>query len=118
MHHTEHGISKQLLWGQALAILMQLVDFALPRDAFIAGTLSRAPESWTLSLDDAMKKRLSAYDVKAEVAVALEKRHASVKDVYSQSFWCGSGVIVFSVLGLLREGKINRMRKIIEQATD
>ena len=105
-----------LLVGCDLAILCQFVDFAVPRDAFVAGVLSRSPDSWTLSLDDAMKGRLSGHDVKAEVGLALEKRHFFRKDASLENFREGCGVILFSIIGLIRERKVDRLCRLIRQA--
>ena len=102
--------------GCFMIVLPQLVDVARPRDAFVAGVLSRSPDNWTLSLDDTLKNHLSGYDVKKEVNIALEKRHSHLQDDYLEILCIGCGVSIFSVIGLVRESKINRMRKLIEHA--
>ena len=104
-----------LLVGICMAVLMQVVDLALPRDALVATVLSKAPAGWELSLDDGLKARLVPYDVKSELVAALKKRASFRSQVYSQSFWEGAGLIVLAGIGLIRERRIGSMQKIIEQ---
>jgi hypothetical protein len=105
------------LFGCLMIVLLQVVEVAKSRDAIVAGVLSRSPDSWTLTLDDGMKNHLSGYDVKKEVDVALQKRHSYHQDDYLEILCIGGGVIMFSLIGLTREVKIDRMRKLIEHAT-
>ena len=105
-----------LCMGGFMIVTLQLVDVAKSRDAIVAGVLSRSPDSWTLTLDDGMKNHLSGYDVRKEVNIALEKRHSYHQHDYLEILSVGCGVIVFSVIGLVREIKIDKMRKLVERA--
>ena len=100
-----------LLLGICLAVVMQLVSIALPKDAYVASALSRSPSDWSVTLDDSLKSRLSHYEVKAELVTALQKRATFRSGVYSQSMWEGVALIALSVVGLVREKKIDRMKK-------
>ncbi len=104
------------LIGIGLVIFMQVVTFATPRDALVASVLARSPASWDINLDSGLKSRLAHYDVKAEMVTALEKRRASCDEIYSQSFFVAVGLMFFSAVGLVRERKIDRVRRIIEPA--
>jgi hypothetical protein len=105
-----------LALGLYLAVLVQLITFAIPRDVFVASVLSRSPAGWNLTLDDDLKRRLDRLDVKAELAVALGKRAAYRRDLYSTAFIEGCGLIVLSAIGLIRETKIRRMGLLLERA--
>jgi hypothetical protein len=105
-----------LMIGLFMAGVMQMVDIAIPRDAWVASVLSWAPTNWEISLDDSLKSRLDHHDVKAELVIALKKRASFRNQIYSQNFWEGAGLIVLSAIGLIRERKIDRMRKTIDLA--
>src|SRR6266404_4181563 len=104
-----------LVIGFCAAVLMQVVDLAVPRDALVASVLSQAPTDWELCLDDGLKTRLARYDVKSALVSTLKKRASFRSQVYSQSFCGGAGLIVLAVIGLIRERRIDKMQKIIEQ---
>src|SRR5260370_10789344 len=104
-----------LVIGFGAEVLMQVVDLAVRRDALLASVLSQAPTDWELSLDDGLKTRLARYDVKSELVSTLKKRASFRSQVYSQSFCGGAGLIVLAAVGLIRERRIDKMQKIIEQ---
>jgi hypothetical protein len=105
-----------LILGVIMAVLMQAVTIAIPRDAFVASVLSRSPDQWTITVDDALTNRLSNHDVKQDTVAALSKRAAFRGDIYTQSLWEGTALIILSVIGLIRERKIRKMNKMIEQS--
>ncbi len=102
-----------LVGGLYLAVLMQAVTYATPKDAFVASALARSPDSWTISLDNALQARLANYEVKQELTAVLHKRAGFRKQIYAQNFWLGAILILLSIIGLVRERKIGRMRKLI-----
>jgi hypothetical protein len=102
--------------GLYLAVFVQFITFAPPRDAFVASVLSRSPAGWKLTLDDDLRSRLDRLDVNAELVVALEKRAAYRRDLYSTALIEGCGLIILSAIGLIRETKIRRMGLRLEQA--
>lgn len=97
-----------LLIGITMAVVMQFVTIAIPRDAFVASTLSRSPNEWSIRIDDGMASRLSRYDVKAEVVTALETRAAFRDGIYRQNLREGLALIVLSIIGLVRERQMQR----------
>jgi hypothetical protein len=107
-----------LLLGVMMAIVMQFVSIAIPKDAFTASVLFRSPESWTISMNDALSFQLSHHDVKTELVTALEKRASFRNEIYSQSLWQGLALIVLSFIGLIREKKIDKMKKKNSKSTD
>ena len=90
---------------------MQLVTFAIPTDAYVAAVLAHSPNEWSVALDNSLKERLSPYDTKAELVVALQKRAGFRGDLYRQSLWEGLALSALSVVGLVRERKISGMRR-------
>jgi hypothetical protein len=106
-----------LVVGFCLAVLMQAVPYAIPKDAFVASVLSRSPDGWTISLDNALQARLSNHDIKQELTTALQRRASFTGQLYAQNFRLGLVLIVLSTFGLARESKIGRMRKMIKQST-
>jgi hypothetical protein len=102
------------LVGLCMAVFMQVVTIAIPRDAVVASVLSKSPARWEITLDDGLKSRLVPYNVKSELVVALQKRRSICDEIYSENLWA-VGLMVFSAIGLARERKIDRMRRMIEQ---
>ena len=108
-----------LFLGICLAVVMQLVSIAIPSDAFVAGVLSRTPDQWSIQMEESMDTRLSDYDVKAELVTALHKRAMFASDICKQYLWSGLVLIVFSIIGLIRENKIrNRQGLAISLLAD
>jgi len=101
-----------LLIGIMMAVVMQFVTIALPRDAFVASTLSRSPDEWSIQMDDGMASRLSHHDVKAELVTALQTRAAFRSEIYKQSLWEGLALIVLSIIGLVRERHMQKLKRI------
>lgn len=100
--------------GFYMAVVTQFVTYAMPKDGLVALVLSRSPDDWSISLDSALKARLLNYDVKQEAVTALHKRADFRRQIYSQDLWLGLVLIAFSIIGFLREAKINSMRTRIE----
>ena len=101
-----------LVIGIHLAVVTQFITFAIPPDAFVAGTLSGRPEQWSLTVDEDLGHHLSRYDLKTEVTTALDKRSRFVSEIYKQSLLEGLALIVLSVVGLVRERTIHKLKKI------
>ena len=104
-----------LMLGIIFAVVMQAVTFAIPRDAFVASVLSKSSDHWTITVDNTLTNFLPNHDVKKDVTLALSRRALFAKDIYTQSFWEGTVLIILSLIGLIREHKIGKMKKIIEQ---
>ena len=101
-----------LLVGINLAIVTQFVCFAIPTDAAVAGALSRAPDQWSIQVDEDMTRLLSHYDLKKELTTTLQKRASFPSDIYKHSLWEGLVLIAVSVIGLIREKGIQKLKKI------
>ena len=101
-----------LILGIMMAFVMQFVTIALPPDAFVASTLSQAPDRWSVKIDDTLRGRLSYRDVKTELITALQKRASFRNEIYKQSLWGGLALIALSVIGLIRERQIRKLKKI------
>ena len=100
-----------LTLGLSLAVVSQFISYALPRDAFVAGTLSSAPEHWSLHLDERLSDHLSPLDVKSQVITALKHRAAFQSGIYKQDFRQGVTLIILSLIGLFREWQITKLKK-------
>jgi len=101
-----------LLVGINLAIVTQFVCFALPPDAFVADALSSAPDRWSIQVDENLTGALSPFDLKKELTTALQERASFRDDIYKQSLFGGLPLIALSVIGLVREKKIEKLSKI------
>lgn len=101
-----------VLIGIMMAFVMQLVTIAPPRDAFVASTLSRSPDEWSVQMNESMASRLSHHDVKAELVTALHTRAAFRNEIYKQSLWEGLALIALSVVGLVRERRMQKLKRI------
>ncbi len=106
-----------LIIGVVMAFVMQFVTIALPRDAFVATELSKSPNQWSIQMDENMtahlsQAHLSHNDVKAELVKALHIRSQICNEIYKQSLWQGLALIAFSIIGLIREKKIQKMNMI------
>ena len=101
-----------LLVGIMMAFVMQFVTIAIPRDAFVASMLSRAPDEWSIQMEDRMTSRLSHHDIKAEIVAALHARSVFVDDIYKQNLWEGLALIALSVIGLIREQQMLKLKRI------
>ena len=99
-----------------VVIGVQAVTIAPPTDAVIASVMSRSPSHWTITVDNTLTNFFANVDVNQAVALALSKQAVVSKEFYKRSFWEGAGLIVLSVIGLIRERKIRKMKKLIEQS--
>ena len=99
-----------------MAVVMQAVTIAVPRDVFVASLLSHSPDRWTITVDASLEKTFPNHDIKQALVTALSKRARFVSDIYMQSFWEGTVLIILSIIGLIREQKIRKMTKTIESA--
>lgn len=106
-----------LLAGLAMMTLGQLVDYALPPDAYVASTLSRNPDAWTISVDENVKRQLDGIEVKEQIVRAFTSRASFRAKLYSENLWEGAALLVLSSIGLIRERKITMMRKLIERSS-
>ena len=103
-----------LFIGFVLAVIMPFVCVVFPRDAYVASVLSSSPEQWSVEMNEELTTRFSNFDVKKELATALQKRASFRNGIYIQSFWEGLVLIVLSIVGLIRESKIEKLRKTIK----
>ncbi|MBN1436720.1 MAG: hypothetical protein JW936_06575 [Sedimentisphaerales bacterium] len=104
-----------LLLGIIMAVVMQFVTIAVPRDAFVASTLSRSPDQWSIQMDESMASHLSHSDVKAELVTALQNRAQFRSEIGKQNMWQGLALIAFSVIGIVRERKIQQLKNVGQQ---
>ena len=101
-----------LLVGLHETVLMQITTFALPSDAYVATMLAKEPDRWVLVLDDGLKSSLGHYDMKTEVTAAMKYRASYTSHIYSNCFWRGAGLVVLSVVGLIRERQLGRRSRV------
>jgi hypothetical protein len=107
-----------LLVGLILAVIVQFVDIALPRDAYIASILSKVPEQWSIQMNDDLNRRLLHFDAKKELVVTLQKRAGFINRTYAESFFGGLILIALSIIGLVREDKIEKLKKAIKATSE
>lgn len=103
-----------LFIGFVLAVMMPFVCIVFPRDAYVASVFSCLPEQWSIKMDDRLTDRVSDFDVKRELITALQKRASFEDGLYVQNFWEGIVLIVLSIIGLIRENKIGKLKKSIK----
>ena len=105
-----------LLSGVCLFVMTEWAGYHMPKDFVVALVLSRSPDDWSVSMNDAGRNSLSTYNVKRELTAALHKRTVLGAQLRAYTVWFGLGLIVLSIVGLLRERKIDRWAKLIEPA--
>ena len=104
-----------LLSGFCLFVMTEWAGYHMPKEFVVALALSRSPDGWSVSMNDAGQNSLSRYDVKRELTAALHKRTVLGTQIRAYTVWFDLGLMVLSIVGLLRERKIDRLAKLIER---
>lgn len=95
--------------GIYIGILLQGATIVTEKDAGTAKVLSQYPEQWDLSLNGDLKTKLEHMPrFKEDVVVALTKRADYRKERYEEWLWQGIIIIIFSIIGLVRERITNK----------
>jgi len=101
-----------LIIGIIVLFVTAFATIAVPPDAYVASTLARAPDEWSIQVDDTLNDRLHGHDVKAELVTALRKRASLEAKMLGALVVPASLVLLtFSIVGLAREKKIQELRK-------
>ena len=103
-----------LMLGGCMVLVVPVVTFATPPDANIASALSNQPDEWSLTLSEELKEELRYDDVKRQVVTALANRASFLREFRSRSLWGGLVLMVLAAIGLVREWKLERLRRLVE----
>jgi len=100
--------------GLWLAIASQLYTFALPKNALVAGILINNPTNWNITLNpepatDAIFSSSIAKTVILDALSSPVKFDSSIRLDYLQA---GIIIMIFSGMGLLRERRVRREKRI------
>lgn len=109
--------SATLMAAALVAFSALLVTIAMPTDAFLASTLACEPDEWSIQLSDRLRDHLSLLDlhVKPELVTALRIRASLESNMFHATvFPVCLAVIAFSIVGLIREKRIERFRQTVE----
>jgi hypothetical protein len=103
-----------LIAGLLMLVAVPDVRSERPQDLSVALVLSQFPTNWTITLDQTVTTYLHRYDVKVGLITALEKRRMYE---HKDNKWfgiSGIGVVVFSIIGIIRERRFRALKKQIE----
>ena len=104
-----------LILGLFLTIAMSNVSVVIPRTMIATTILLESPSDWTIALNTNISQKLSSYDVKNSVITAFERYRKSVSETTRRdTLWfviIGLCTVVFSVIGLIREKNISKLKK-------